>query len=296
MKCYWKSGGGITFKVTEGFSDRHLELPCGKCIGCRLAKIRGWGIRCVHEAQMHEASCFITLTYDEENLPEGGSLDVRDWQLFAKRLRKGVGPFRFFACGEYGSKLGRPHMHAILFGVDFAEDRKEWSRKEDKVLWKSDTLEKAWTAGESMIGRCDYDSAAYVAGYAMKKIGGKMAEDHYRRVDTETGEIFWIKPEWMTSSRGGKTGLGGIGSSWYEKFKSDVYPADEVIMKGQRWRPPVFYDRKPEAEDPELWQLIRDRRTLVALEQRENGTFERLRVREVCAEAKMNQKSGREMD
>lgn len=51
-----------------------LSVPCGRCIGCRLERSRQWAIRCVHEAQLHEETAFITLTYSPENLPPGGTL------------------------------------------------------------------------------------------------------------------------------------------------------------------------------------------------------------------------------
>ena len=80
-----------------------LELPCGQCIGCRLERSRQWAMRCLHEASLHENNAFITLTYDDSNLPRGGSLDYSDFQKFMKRLRKRIGRKVSFYCGgEYG--------------------------------------------------------------------------------------------------------------------------------------------------------------------------------------------------
>ena len=258
-KSVYQEAPGLKPKFS-GFYASNLSLPCGKCIGCRLATVRGWAIRCVHEGQMHEKTCFVTLTLDEEHLPHDGGLDVRHWQLFAKKMRKDLGPFRFFMCGEYGEKKGRPHYHAILFGIDFREDRKEWNRNGDKVEWKSEKLDGLWGNGSTLIEALTFDSAAYVASYVMKKIGGPRAEKHYERVCMKCGEVMQVKPEFTLMSRGGKTGQGGLGTSWYAKFKGDVYPEDCVVMKGKKWRPPVFYDLKLAAEDPKLWQRIRDRR------------------------------------
>jgi hypothetical protein len=53
-----------------------LKIPCGRCIGCRLEYSRQWAMRCHHEASLHTFNSFITLTYDPENLPQDGSLDV----------------------------------------------------------------------------------------------------------------------------------------------------------------------------------------------------------------------------
>lgn len=88
QKCYARPGGGITFSRIVGYSDVTLTIPCGSCIGCRLEKSRQWGVRCVNEIQMHEENIFITLTYSPDHLPEDHSVNLRDFQLFMKRLRK----------------------------------------------------------------------------------------------------------------------------------------------------------------------------------------------------------------
>ena len=95
----------IVFNLSEGFKNFAVSVPCGRCIGCRLERARQWSIRCIHEASLYEANCFVTLTYDDDNLPLDGSLRPRDMVLFLKRLRKRFGPgIRFFQCGEYGDK------------------------------------------------------------------------------------------------------------------------------------------------------------------------------------------------
>lgn len=286
MKVYRKPGGGVAFTVADGYSDRHLELPCGKCIGCRLKKVREWAIRCVHEGQMHERNSYITLTYSEKNLPRNGSLNVCDWQMFAKRMRKRLGPFRFFMCGEYGEENGRPHHHAIIFGQDFGKDRYEWPVSSKHMSWRSPTLESLWPMGQSLIDELTFDSAAYVASYIMKKIGGDQAEEHYRRVDPDTGEVFAVKPEFVTMSR-----RKGLATTWFEKFWRDVYPEDVCVMNGRKFRPPIFYDLKMEKKDPEMWEQIRVRRFETASGRKWDSTWDRLRVREAVALAKMAQGS-----
>ena len=107
-------GGALCF--VERKDCREVKLACGQCIGCRIAKREAWAIRCVCESQMHLDNCFLTLTYDEESLPQYGSLEYRHVQLFFKRLRKKIGAFRYFVCGEYGPHGDRPHYHALIFG------------------------------------------------------------------------------------------------------------------------------------------------------------------------------------
>lgn len=159
----------------------HLQVPCGRCVGCRLERSRQWAIRCVHEASLHEKNCFITLTYNDENLPADQSLHYEPFQLFMKRLRKKYGSgIRFYMCGEYGEKLARPHFHACLFGHDF-DDKKVWKKTDaGSVLYRSAELEKLWPFGYSSVGDVSFESAAYVARYIMKKITGEAAESHYK--------------------------------------------------------------------------------------------------------------------
>ena len=158
----------IVFKKAEGVPFLELTLPCGQCVGCRLERSRQWAIRCVHEASMHKKNCFITLTFDNQHLPKDGSLDVRDFQLFMKRVRKRFGTnIRFYHCGEYGEKLGRPHYHACLFNFDF-EDKILWKEINGQKLYISQSLSELWPFGFSTIGEVTYQSAAYVARYIMK--------------------------------------------------------------------------------------------------------------------------------
>ena len=136
-------------------------------------------MRCMHEKQSHERSAFITLTYDEEHLPQDGGLDVSHFQKFMKRLRKKRGKVRFFHCGEYGDMKGRPHYHAILFGIDFWDDQVLVEEKNDNPYYISAELAQLWPFGQHRIGEVTFESSAYVARYIMKKITGKQAPEHY---------------------------------------------------------------------------------------------------------------------
>jgi hypothetical protein len=252
VTCYhpllaYKSEGKVVFEKPFAFA-RGFNLPCGQCIGCRLNYSRQWAIRLVHEAQMHEKSCFITLTFNDESLfarENPYSLDKTEYQRFMKRLRKKYGKqVRFFHCGEYGDKNKRPHYHAILFGVDFDHDRKLWSNKDGIKLFTSESLEKLWPYGFCTIGQVTFESCAYVARYIMKKQTGEKAEDHYMRWCPETGEGTAIDPEYCTMSR-----KPGIGKSWIEKYKKDVYPHDYVVINEHKVKPPRFYDQQLDEDE-----------------------------------------------
>lgn len=288
IKCYKKPGGGLAFSSKDGWADFPLEIACGQCMGCRVAKQRAWAIRCVHESQMHEVSSFITLTYDAEHLPSDGGLRVEHWQKFAKRMRKAVGPFRYFHCGEYGGKTKRPHYHALIFGVDFSSDRRQTAKtKQGEPIFESPTLEGLWPFGFSNIGAVNYTTASYVAGYCLKKVNGEAAEKEYRRVDLETGEVFDVTPEYVTMSR-----RPGIGATWFEKYKSDVFPRDEVILAGRQLPVPPFYDRRLEKMNRGMWLRVSEKRRERGKAQEKKGesSYERMDVRSEVLRRKMQEK------
>jgi hypothetical protein len=225
---------------------------------------------------MHSFNSFITLTFNDENLYKREnpySLDVREYQLFMKRLRKKRGKnIRFFHCGEYGDKNNRPHYHAIIFGWDFP-DKTLWQKRDGIQLYVSEELQELWPYGFSTIGEVTFESAAYVARYVMKKIKGDAAEQHYQVTDPETGEVLPIKPEYCTMSR-----KKGIGYTWFEKYKNDVYPNDYVVVNGKEVRPPRYYDSL--LEEQELQQIKKVRQENTVLIDRYDENMDRLWVQE----------------
>lgn len=241
-------------------------------------------MRCMHEASLYEDNCFITLTYSDDHLPYGGSLRLEDFQCFMKRLRKKFAPrlIRFFHCGEYGEKLGRPHYHALLFNFDFA-DKELWSIRQGNRVYRSRILEELWPFGQSEIGSVTFQSAAYVARYITKKVTGRDAAAFYESIDPATGEVIDRRPEYVTMSR-----RPGIGKGWYEKFKGDVFPDDFCLVNGKKVRPPKFYERQLELQDPELFEVLKMGRVESAKEHRENNSVERLAVREDIQYRKMD--------
>jgi hypothetical protein len=239
----------LVFSPSQGYIDQSITVPCGGCIGCRLDYSRNWAIRCMHEAEMHMENCFITLTYNKKSLPEGGTLKKTDFQKFMKRLRKKYGPdIRYFHCGEYGEKLGRPHYHALLFNFNFS-DRYLWRVQNGNNIYRSESLEKLWPFGFCEIGSVTFESAAYVARYVVKKVKGQAAKDHYQRINKETGEVIELTPEYVTMSR-----RPGIGRDWIDKYKNDVYPHDFVVVNdGKQWKPPRYYDQT--LSDDEIFSI-----------------------------------------
>lgn len=239
----------------------------------------------MHEAQLHEENSFITLTYNNENLPQDNSLDVHHWQHFAKRLRHRVGKFRFFHAGEYGEANRRPHYHAAIFGLDFHQDRQVCKKSKGNKLYTSPRLTDIWGKGDVWIGNLTPDSAAYIAKYITKKITGDDALEHYLHVNEETGEITELKPEYATQSRNP-----GIGNAWFEKYHDDLYPDDFAIFKEQRAKVPRYYDRKLKETRPELHKKILDARMQRSRDNPDN-TRERRETIEKVTEARLKMKT-----
>lgn len=260
---------------------RPQYVPCGMCKDCRLEKAGQWAARCIHEAQMYDENCFLTLTYAPEHLPKDGSVHKKHLSDFMRKLRRsfelpGWYPsldaagrlqwyksrrkkyldqngnpkckvkkgysreVRFFACGEYGEKLGRPHYHLILFNYDFPDKeimrggqlkwtKTHFERGNVHALYISKSLSTLWGKGFCTIGEVTFDSAGYVARYVMKKVTGD--------IDLQADYYNGKNPEFCLMSR-----MPGIGMPWLKKYYKDVYPKDYFTINGHRKRPSRYYD------------------------------------------------------
>jgi hypothetical protein len=281
-----KSGKrSIVFNTEDGFADLQVNIACGQCIGCRLEYSRQWAMRIVHESEMHNASSFITLTYNNDNLPANHSISKREIQNFLKRLRKRIDKeygqkIRFFACGEYGERKNRPHYHAIIFGTEFP-DRELYSFRQGVSLFTSELLNSVWKKGYAVIGNVTFDSAAYVARYVMKKQKGTSTENEkykekYMLVDTDTGEIHFQEPEFSLMSR-----KPGLGKTWFEKYKQDT-DKDYLVIDGIKMNLPTYYDSLLDEEDLAERKLKRYK----ALDKKEQK-LERLEAKQKVAIARI---------
>lgn len=262
----------------KGFVDLRQVVACGRCKGCRIDRSQAWAIRCVHEASLHEDNCFITLTYNDEHLPAGGSLQLEDFQKFMKRFRKRCGnKVSFFHCGEYGEQampgrqLGRPHYHALIFGADLP-DKVPFKRTGHGVLYSSATLDSLWGKGFTTVGACTFETAAYCARYVMKKITGDRAVDHYQGVVAE----------YATMSR-----RPAIGKRWFGQFSEDVFPDDFVVVRGTRKKVPRFYDRELKRVDESRLFTVKGERASRRLSRLSDSTPRRLAEREEVFEARI---------
>lgn len=241
-------------------------------------------MRCVHESKLWNQNSFITLTYEDTNIPEHGSLRHRDFQLFLKRLRKHAGPtrVRFYMCGEYGGtnpETGiedggkyRPHYHACLFNWDWP-DKQFWrTNHNDDRVYKSELLDKLWGHGLTETGDVTFESAAYVARYCMAKLTGKLAKHVYGQRTPEYNKMS-LKP--------------GIGAQFFHKYHTDIYPHDHCIIRGKEVQPPKYYDKLLKRINPDLHAEIKETREWDGYQRRDDNTNQRLDAKRQVIEARM---------
>lgn len=327
--------GKFLFTYNPEFARRVNGVPvprvtnCRKCEGCRFAHSKEWAVKLFHEARMNFDgtsfnNSFITLTYNDDHIPLYGSLDYADhWTNFLKRFRKAIAPtqIRYFMVGEYGDLNLRPHYHAIIFGYSFP-DRVYLSNTDNSILYRSSLLESLWTVprgqpgagasrGYSSIGDVSFGSAAYVARYNMKKtIGfdkhellttydeetGELIPGRYQRVNQITGDIITVERERHLMSKGGRTGNGGIGKSWFNAFAmTDIYVkgVDGIYKdhthndKGMIIKPASYYDKLLERVDPLILEEIKKQRQDYRLSHADEFTPDLLRQRRECMLGKL---------
>jgi len=239
---------------------------------------------------MHEESCFITLTYRDDDLPCPPTLSKREHQLFVKKLRRRLGSRRisFFLAGEYGDRYGRPHYHAIIFGW-WPKDAVPWKKAADgSQLYTSELLDKTWGYGFASVGAVTFASAMYVAQYVVKK-QQKLSEDPgaYTWLDPETGEFVCLEPEYAVQSR-----RPAIGKRWLAKYgESDAYRHDSLVANGFETGLPRYYRKELAKAQPErALQAARNRYLRREQRGRKDETKARRLVRERVEQARVNLK------
>lgn len=243
-----------------------VAVPCGKCVGCRLDYSRNWADRMMLELDHTGKALFVTLTYDQDNVPKlfgdeedpdlltGYTLRKKDLQDFMKRLR-GRKKFentevRFYGSGEYGSSTKRPHYHLILFGLDlddFPDHKPKAINHSFQSLYISDEFADIWQKGFIMLGEVSWKTCAYVSRYVMKK------------ATCELLPYVGCEPEFSLMSRNP-----GLGSYYLKDHDVDLSALNvKVIDGGQSIKMPKFFISKLENIDPVLYSKVKaDRQQL----------------------------------
>lgn len=274
----------LVFSKAKGQPFSETQIPCSNCIGCRLDHARSWQLRITHERPYWDLACFITLTYNKESLPNPPTLVKKHMQDFWKRLRRyhhyhGTGSkIKYFQCGEYGGNTNRPHYHAIIFGLDFADKKRFKKGKRGDQLYTSAKLDELWGHGFCSIGAVSPKSAGYVARYSLKKINGEAAEEHYTYVDEKTGEISILAKEFVAVSQ-------GVGKRHFEDYKEQMYLRDSCILDGKEAPIPKYYDRLLGSENAEWLERVKAKRVKQAKLRAADNTPQRLMIREAVKKA-----------
>ena len=277
MPCYQPLVRALDSKGKQIFykkEDKYVQyscyeevntVPCRQCIGCRMRKRLDWTIRGVNELQSSESASFVTLTYNPTSIPDDWSLSVVEAQKWLKRLRKRLSKdgirIRYYLCGEYGEEYGRPHYHAIIFGYDFPDKELYKQSMNGHNYYTSELLSKSWKRGFCTVADVNLTTIAYVAKYAMKKITGDMAEEHYTRPNRNTGELHLVTPEFQLASRNP-----ALGRSWFEQYETDVFPEDCVVFEGKKFPVPRYYMDLLEKQNPDMYEQVQFQRQTALLE------------------------------
>ena len=291
----------IEFKKSAGIPGSESQIACGQCTGCRLEHSRIWAIRNMHENQMHNNSQYVTLTYNDNNLPHNQSLYKPDLQRFFKRLRKDQS-VRYYACGEYGDTTERPHYHAIIYGLEILDREYYKTTSQGHKLYKSKYLSQFWKLGHVILGEeVNFETCAYVARYIMKKQKGKSDYDlqqKYERIDRDTGLIRQLLPEYQTMSR-----RPGIGFSYFKKFASDIYQSGtdgQVVLRGgMSCKSPTYYDNlyaEQSLSNQQIVDNIKEKRRIKIEERAEDNTPARLKTKESIAQNRANKQLPRTLN
>lgn len=130
-------------------------VPCLVCDNCQSNRKRMWAYRIMLEVS-NQPSCFLTLTYSDENNPLIVSRE--HIQKFNNSLRN-ENKFKFYYSGEYGDKTFRPHFHSCIIGY----------RPKFKHKYGNFYETPHWPYGHVHVGDLTVDSACYCAGYTSKK-------------------------------------------------------------------------------------------------------------------------------
>lgn len=147
---------GIVAEKVAG-KGASFPVPCRRCLPCRLNRQSEWAGKILMEWYIARRALFVTLTYEDQFLPEDGLLSKEDAQKFLKRLRWNVGEksqsIRYFLAGEYGKKTLRPHYHAVIYGLDSSD---------------ANEVSKAWGSGFVHSKCFEANAAKYIAKYVCK--------------------------------------------------------------------------------------------------------------------------------
>lgn len=274
---------GLIDKAAINIITDYIEIPCGQCAGCRLDYSRQWADRCMLEMKGHDQSWFVTLTYDDDHLPQNNfiikdtgecgtvsTLVKDDLRQFIKNLRYHYGQrqferefgrpcrkgertskaenvsFRFFACGEYGDRSFRPHYHLIIFGLILdSSDLVFYKKSEiDYSYYNVPWIQDVWKKGYVVVAPATWETCAYTARYVMKKQKGSGKALY---------DLYNFAPEFTLMSR-----KPGIGRKFFDDRGAAIFDTDYISVGtkdgSKKIYPSRYYKRLFDQIDPERYE------------------------------------------
>lgn len=241
-------------------------VPCGNCLECRISNQRSKAFRVTSEAKYYKKTSFITLTYNDENLPKDGSCHADHAAIFIKDLRayicretgcfgkrersrgcRGMCPkIKTFGCQEYGPKLSRPHYHICVLGFQFDDlsspkrVTNDWGKS--WFTYRSKECAKLWGKGFVEVAHVTPAAAAYVSGYVTKKITGKKSVDYYQGKEPERS---------VCVSR-------GLGARWLDDHLDHVLQHEgKVSFRGSQMFIPRYMWKRLKQKHVEVFEKLK---------------------------------------
>jgi len=255
ITAYQNPSGGRPIFGWEGVKNGlpEIKLPCGKCPECCKDYYTSWATRGSRELSQWDSSLFITLTYDEEHLPDDKSLNKKHIQDFIKRVKKHFkstkeNPIRQTYCGEYGTKTGRPHYHCILYNADFADKKRHYKSAGGHQVYTSELLSTLWGKGHAEFGFATPASIAYLYKYILKK---RSRKEKLKPLTLEIdGVCYDVAHEFIESSRNP-----GIGA---HLRGSDSLKKGFLTVNGVKKKIPKYYMEDLKKNDPLTHEIMKN--------------------------------------
>lgn len=285
----------------------YIKIPCRKCVGCRSDNARMWTCRAIDELKIHKESCFITLTYDNNSpLVKDDpycicDLRYKHFQNFMKRLRKNYPDkqISFLMCGEYGLSDGRAHFHAILYGIDFHEDRELVYVSKGYEHYASPSLVRAWSTYDKSEGtftpigyvdlaNVDNDCCAYVSQYVLKKLDldkNYMVDSFDIGFNGESYPIYHVpsQPPFIQSSKRPAIGLRYLQKYGYNDVERGYkYVTNKSHTHTIKYKTPSYYFQKFEEINPERAEIVKKRKVEYAKKQERVNPISRAELARRC--------------
>ena len=258
----------------RGKKDDFYEIgtysKCGYCEQCINSRCNDWVVRNYWESKAHEKISFVTLTYKESPI----ILVRKDFQDWKKRFRIELDrttseKVRFFECGEYGSRYGRPHAHFIIYGWTDENAKYFKINKKKQIVYVSEIINETWGLGFTSYQKFNANEIPYITLYntpqedfkraykltheKVKKLrelalNPRMNENQRknlieelnaqeRALDEENAKYKAIR-EYQSWSKG----LGW--KMWYEDFKKNKNHAFVEYINGKEFVTPTSYVKR----------------------------------------------------